>query len=182
VPSFILESERLVLRPPEQGDVPFIASLMSEWEVVKNLSRAPYPYREEHAREFLGRQEEGRARATDFAFAVTRKSDGAFMGACGVHLLDAGFELGYWLGKPYWKQGYATEAAGEVLAFAFRNLRADKVWAGWFHDNPVSGHVLRKLGFRPDGADERDCLARGHSVYCNLVTMSRADFGQRYAA
>jgi RimJ/RimL family protein N-acetyltransferase len=169
------------LRPPEQKDVPFIASLMNEWEVVKNLSRPPYPYREDDAREFLSRQEEGRIKATDFVFAVVRKSDDAFLGASGVHLRENGFELGYWLGKPYWKQGYATEAAGEVLAFAFRNLRADRVWAGWFHDNPASGHVLRKLGFRPDGADERNCLARGHSVYCNLVTMSREDW-QRKAA
>jgi RimJ/RimL family protein N-acetyltransferase len=169
------------LRPPEQKDVPFIASLMSEWEVAKNLSRAPHPYHEEDASEFIGRQEEGRIRGTDFAFAISRKGDGTFLGACGVHLRENGLELGYWLGKPYWKHGYATEAAGEVLAFTFRNLRADRVWAGWFHDNPASGHVLRKLGFRPDGADERNCLARGHSVYCNLVTMSREDW-QRKAA
>jgi len=181
VPSFILESERLLLRPPELADAAVIALLMNEWDVVKNLSRPPYPYREEHAREFLGHQEEGRIKGTDFVFAVTRKGDHAFLGACGVHLRENGFELGYWLGKPYWKQGYATEAAGEVLAFAFRNLRADRVWAGWFHDNPASGHVLRKLGFRPDGADERNCLARGHSVYCNLVAMSREDW-QRKAA
>jgi RimJ/RimL family protein N-acetyltransferase len=171
----------LLLRPPEQADVPFIASLMSDFDVVKNLSRAPYPYRDDHAREFLGRQEEGRIKGTDFVFAIMRKGDGAFLGASGVHLRENGFELGYWLGKPYWKQGYATEAGAEVLAFAFRNLRADRVWAGWFHDNPKSGNVLRKLGFRPDGADERNCLARGHSVYCNLVTMSREDW-QRKAA
>jgi RimJ/RimL family protein N-acetyltransferase len=171
----------LLLRPPEAGDATTVVLLMNDWDVVKNLSRAPFPYGEEDANTFIGRQEEGRVKATDFAFAITRKSDDAFMGVCGVHLRENGFELGYWLGKPYWKQGYATEAGGEVLAFAFRNLRADRIWAGWFHDNPKSGHVLRKLGFRPDGADERNCLARGHSVYCNLVTMSREDW-QRKAA
>ena len=181
MPSFILESERLLLRPPEQRDAATIALLMNDWDVVKNLSRAPFPYSEDDANTFIGRQEEGRTKATDFAFAITGKSDDALIGMCGVHLRENGFELGYWLGKPYWKQGYATEAAGEVLAFAFRNLRAERVWAGWFHDNPKSGNVLRKLGFRADGADERNCLARGHSVYCNLVAMSREDW-QRKAA
>ena len=173
MPSFILESQRLLLRPPEPGDAPTIALLMNDWDVVKNLSRSPFPYSEDDANVFIGRQEEGRAKATDFAFAVTRKSDSAFIGMCGVHLREKGYEIGYWLGRPYWKQGYATEAAGEVLAFTFRNLRADTIEAGWFHDNPASGHVLRKLGFRADGAGERNCLARGHSVYCNLVAMSR---------
>jgi ribosomal-protein-alanine N-acetyltransferase len=181
MPCFRLETARLLLRPPEEGDVKAIAAFM-EWDVVKNLSRAPHPYLEEHAHAFLGRQEEGRAKGSDFAFAATRKSDAALVGMCGVHLREKGFELGYWLGRPHWAQGYATEAAAEVLAFAFRNLRAEAVEAGWFHDNPASGRVLEKVGFRPDGTGQRDCAARGESVLCNLVIMSRAEFGQMQAA
>ena len=181
MPSFVLESQRLSLRAPVDRDVAAIVGFM-EWDVVKNLSRAPHPYAEEHARFFLARQDEGRAKGSDFAFAVTRKGEDSLIGMCGVHLRETGFELGYWLGRPYWGQGYASEAAGEVLAFAFRNLRAESVEAGWFHDNPASGRVLEKLGFRPDGAAERDCAARGASVLCNLVIMSRAQFGQKHAA
>jgi ribosomal-protein-alanine N-acetyltransferase len=182
VPSFRLESERLLLREPELSDAPAIAALMNDWDVVKNLSRAPFPYREEHAHEFLARQEEGRAKGTDFTFTLVRKSDRAMIGKCGLHLQEAGFEMGYWLGRPYWNQGYATEAAAQVLMFGFRNLRAEHIWAGWFHDNPASGHVLEKLGFRPNGSARRDCAARGETVLCNQVTMSRAEFGQRSAA
>ena len=182
MPNFRLESQRLLLRPSGAADIASIVSLIGDWDVVKNLSSAPYPYLEEHARAFLARQEEGLAKGTDYAFAVTRNSDGAYMGKCGIHLKDTGFELGYWLGRPFWGQGFATEAAAEVLAFAFRNLRAESVEAGWFHDNPASGHVLEKLGFRASGSGQRDCAARGESVLCNLVTMSRAEFGQRSAA
>ena len=57
--------------------------LMNDWEVVKNLSRAPFPYREEDAQAFVARQEQCRANGTDFVFAVTRKSGSAFMGKCG---------------------------------------------------------------------------------------------------
>jgi len=182
VPSFILESKRLLLRPPSLGDAADLALLMGDWDVVKNLSRAPFPYLPDHAVEFVRRQDEGRAKATDFAFALTRKDNGALIGVCGVHLREEGFELGYWLGRPYCKKGYATEAAAEVLSFAFRNLRAESVEAGWFHDNPASGHVLEKLGFDAAGTAPRPCAARGEAVLCNLVTMSRAAFGQRSAA
>ncbi len=67
-----------------------------------------------------------------------------------------GYEFGYWLGKPFWGMGYATEAA--------RGLGCDSrssAWTrpffgpGWFHDNPASGHVLAKLGARHNGSRMR---------------------------
>ncbi|HWA02441.1 MAG TPA: GNAT family N-acetyltransferase [Rhizomicrobium sp.] len=182
MPSFRLESERLLLRPPDMGDVPAIAAQMNDWDVVKNLSRPPFPYTVEDARAFVAGQEENRNRGSDFAFAVVLKSGGALVGSCGVHPGEEGYELGYWIGRAHWGRGYATEAAREVVAFAFRNLRAPDVWAGWFHDNPASGRVLEKVGFRANGSQPRNSAARGCSVPCNLVTMSRADFGQRFAA
>src|ERR1700741_896183 len=172
MPSFILESERLRLRPPELGDVASLVKYM-EWDGVKNLSRPPFPYLEEHALAFLAHQEQGRARGSAHAFVIADKREGSSLGVCGVHLREKGFELGYWLARPHWRKGYATEAAAEVLGFAFRNLRAEEVEAGWYHDNPASGRVLQKLGFRPNGADRRECAARGHAVLCNIVVMSR---------
>ncbi|MBV8978787.1 MAG: GNAT family N-acetyltransferase [Alphaproteobacteria bacterium] len=181
MPKFILKSDRLLLRPPEVRDVGDIVQGL-EWDVVSNLARAPWPYEPQHAHEFLQRQEEGRAHCTDFAFAVTEKGADSLIGMCGVHRREQGFELGYWLAKPHWGRGYATEAAAEVLGFAFRNLRAGVVEAGWFHDNPASGRVLSKLGFVFAGAEKRESAARGTRVLCNLVSMRRADFGRRNAA
>jgi RimJ/RimL family protein N-acetyltransferase len=169
------------LRPPEEGDVASLVRFM-EWDVVKNLSRPPHPYREEHAHAFLASQEQGRAKGTDYAFALTQKADGAFLGMCGVHLRETRFELGYWLGRPFWGQGYATEAADTLLAFAFRNLRQEVVEAGWFHDNPASGRVLEKVGFRPECTRQSECAARGTPVLCNVVVMSRAEFARKEAA
>src|ERR1700761_2425624 len=75
MPCFTFETSRLLLRPPGPEDVASIAAQMNDWDVVKNLSRAPFPYGEDHARDFLARQEDGRARGADFAFAATRKAD-----------------------------------------------------------------------------------------------------------
>jgi ribosomal-protein-alanine N-acetyltransferase len=178
----ILETERLLLRPPEPRDVPAIVTWIGDWDVAKNLASCPHPYREEHAQEFLVRAAEGRAKGTDFAFAITRRADGAYMGQIGLHLKDGRFEVGYWLGKPFWKQGFASEAARRVALFGFKSLKAESIWAGWFHDNPASGHVLEKLGCKPDGQSPRNCLARGHEVMCNLVILSRETFFGRMAA
>ncbi len=71
-------------------------------------------------------------------------------GCCGLHLRESGlFELGYWLGRPFWGHGYATEAARKLAGFAFSRLKATQLTAGYFHDNPASGRVLEKVGFAP---------------------------------
>jgi RimJ/RimL family protein N-acetyltransferase len=178
---FHLHSDRLLLRPPEAGDVPFIVPLADDYDVAKNLSTMPHPYCEADAQSWIARVSgEDQATGKNFVFAITRKPDGGFIGACGLHLRGNGlFEFGYWLGKPFWGRGYATEAARRLVAFAFKELKAERVWAGWFHDNPASGRVLAKLGCKPDGRDQRSCLARGHDVLCNLVILSREDFFDR---
>ncbi len=172
----ILETERLLLRPPERRDSAAIATLIGDFDVAKNLATVPHPYTEDDAATWLSGLADRRARGEAFVFGVTQRDDGAYVGSCGLYLKDGQFEIGYWLGKPYWRQGYASEAARRVLAFAFGELAAPAVWAGWYHDNPRSGHVLEKLGFRAKGFEKRACLARGIEVGCNIVTLSSDEF------
>lgn len=175
-----LETERLLLRPPEAGDIGAMVALANDFDVTKNTSRMPYPYTDSDAQSFIARAEVSRAQGTDFTFAVTCKSDGTFLGGCGLHLREGGlFELGYWLGRPYWSCGYATETARKLASFAFRDLKAFKITAGYFHDNPASGRVLEKVGFKSDGVENHDCLARGHAVYCHMMVLDRENFGRR---
>jgi len=177
-----LETERLLLRPPEARDAAAITRWMSDYDVAKNLSTAPHPYTEDDALFFIGRVSEKAVRGESNCFVIVRKDDWQLVGCIGVDRKDGRYEMGYWLAKPFWNRGYTTEAAGRLLAFAFNELKAGAVWAGWFHDNPASGRVLEKLGFSPDGAEPRACLARGHDVYCHMTTLTAADFGQRKAA
>jgi RimJ/RimL family protein N-acetyltransferase len=178
----ILETERLLLRPPERRDISAFAPLIGDFDVAKNLATVPHPYAETDAFTWIERLGERRARGEAHQFGVTRKIDGAYMGSCGLHLEKGELELGYWLGKPYWKMGYATEAARRVIEFAFEDLQASDIWAGWFHDNPRSGHVLAKLGFSAKGFEKRACMARGIEVGCNIVTLSRETFVARRVA
>jgi RimJ/RimL family protein N-acetyltransferase len=85
------------------------------------------------------------------AYAITTQNDG-FIGIMDIFTNTAGDrELGYWIGEPYWGKGYATEAARTVLDEAFHTHNLPYIDAGYYADNPASGNVLRKLGFKERG-------------------------------
>lgn len=173
--SIILQTERLLLRPPVAADISRFVPLLNDFAVSKNLSRVPHPYSEDDGCAWVVRTAGERVRGESYPFVLIDKAEDTFLGVCGVHpLLD--FMLGYWIGKPYWGQGYATEAVHRVAKFAFDELGTNQLTAGWMFDNPASGRVLEKIGFKPIGTEERDCLSRGTTVFCHKVILSRDEF------
>jgi RimJ/RimL family protein N-acetyltransferase len=83
-------------------------------------------------------------------FLITLRGD-TVIGACGVTALDDQAELGYWLGVPYWGNGYATEALHAVIDYAFTDLGHEALNAGARVTNPASRRVLEKCGFQWTG-------------------------------
>ncbi len=174
----ILHTERLVLRAPEAGDVREIALALNDLDVTKNLAMVPHPYTERDACEYVARSVEDWANGTTLRFVLRRKSDTALAGCCGLKLRDGGYDIGYWIAKPLWRQGYGSEAAERVIAFAFDELGAQRLTAGWYHDNGVSGLILAKLGFKAMYVEKQHSMARGHDVLCNRCMLAREDFVQ----
>ena len=172
-----LETERLILRPPQESDAAAMAPLANNLTLTKNTVSMPYPYTLDDARAFITRSRERRAKGADFPFAIFKKAGMTLIGAVGVHP-ERNFELGYWIGEPFWGQGYATEAARRVVRFAFEELNANKIVAGWYHDNPASGRVLEKLGFRHEKEEERPSMARGQAATCRMMALTRATFAR----
>lgn len=85
-------------------------------------------------------------------FAVCLKEAGKPIGSIGFHRNDLAqtddeYELGYWIGKPYWGQGIIPEAAREMLKYAFLNLKMERIWCGYYDGNEKSKRVQQKLGF-----------------------------------
>ena len=169
-----LESERLILRPPRPMDIQSMTVWLSDYDVARMTARVPHPYGEGDAEAFVAAGNANR-------FVIERKRDGVFLGMTGLYV-DEGCEFGYWLGKPFWGQGYATEAARRLAQFAFETLGLESLRAGWFYDNPASGHVLAKLGARHNGSQMRDCRARGMQILCHDMLLTRADFLRKQAA
>lgn len=160
-------TKRLLLRPGWVEDAPALAQAIGDEAVVRNLARAPFPYTEADARSFLGMNDEPLLPR----FLIFSRTRGAprLIGGCGVHRdQDGAPELGYWIARPYWGLGFATEAARAVVNIA-RATGIGKLKASHMIDNPASGKVLRKLGFRPTGRVEpRFSASRGEHVPCAL--------------
>jgi RimJ/RimL family protein N-acetyltransferase len=144
-----VRTERLTLRPGWAEDAPALAQAIGHEPVIRNLARAPWPYPIEAAESFVsafGDIAEPKFLAFEHIGGRVRLVGGLGIGA----LKDEPHELGYWITPDAWGRGYATEAAAGVLRAA-KALGVRRVTAGHFIDNPASGRVLRKLGFRPTG-------------------------------
>lgn len=146
-------TERLLLRPGWAEDAPALARAIGDEAIVRNLATAPWPYDLADAQAFLAAER----RPDEAPSLIFRRTHGApqLIGTVGLARKPNGaVELGYWISRPHWGLGYATEAAAAVLGFARHSLRLRRLTARHFVDNPASGRVLEKLGFRRTGIVE----------------------------
>lgn len=144
-----IRSERLFLRPGWPEDWSEIMVAIADEAVARNMVQVPWPYTSEDARGFAARDQD--RRHPHFLVTLPAADGARVIGCAGLKPGSECAELGYWIAKPYWGRGYATEAARGVLSLA-RTLGHGRIVARHFVDNPASGRVLRKLGFAPTGA------------------------------
>ena len=139
-----IASHPVVLRAFALADAPRVTELCGDWEVARMTALIPHPYLPEAAESFIAScNESGEPRT----FAITRADDGLLVGAIGLAASpDAADSLGYWVGRPYWGNGYATAAARAVIALAFGHLDMDSLHAMHLARNPASGRVMAKCG------------------------------------
>lgn len=160
-----VRSERLFLRPGWPEDQDEILTLIDDESVVRNLTSAPWPYSAGDARRFLEAPQ-------DMAlprFLITEPGElgTRIVGCIGFSRVDGEANLGYWIGRKHWGQGFASEAVRAVLPLA-RLLGHKRIFGRHFIDNPASGRVLEKAGFLPTGGVAEmysegrggNCLAR----------------------
>ena len=90
---------------------------------------------------------------TGVNFAIVRRADSCFIGEIGIMRNQShdNAEMGYWIGKPYWNEGYGTEAAGAVIRYAFEHLGLNRVYAAHYTRNPPSGRILQKIDMTYEG-------------------------------
>jgi [ribosomal protein S5]-alanine N-acetyltransferase len=152
-----LETERLLLRPFVRTDAAEFARLAGDWAVASMTSDIPYPFSPAQAEGWL-KPARGEVR-----FAVERQ--GKLIGGVGYYRRASGAaELGFWLGRPFWGSGYATEAGRAVVSYGFAHRRVPGFSSSRFVDNAASARVLEKLGFEPVGRGTIACAARGRDV------------------
>jgi RimJ/RimL family protein N-acetyltransferase len=113
----------------------------------------PHPYKDGMAEEWISKHQEAFGKVEGLTLAITRKSDASLVGAISLMGIAKGHqaELGYWIGKPYWNQGFCTEAGKALMKYAFAELGLLRVHASHLSRNPASGRIMTKLGMHHEG-------------------------------
>lgn len=174
-----IETRRLLLRPPEMADARDIARYAGDYDIAKMTMMIPHPYPLPAAEMWILSHLAGWDKSANRHLIVqTRDCDGREM--CGMTGIfrrgaDGDWEIGYWIAKPFWGRGFATEAGQALIDYARNELAAAVVTAGHYDDNPASGRVLKKLGFRYTGeACAQFSLGRLARANCLEMTMDLA--------
>ena len=161
-----IHTDRLILRKAisEQEKISLVSQI-GDWEVVKWLANAPYPYTDDDLEDYLLISDSNQ-------FDLNIFMGKQLIGGVGLDLHnDNYYELGYWLGKDYWGKGYATESSKYLLEYALKKLDLPKIKSGYFVDNLPSGNVLKKLGFKEVGVEKRYSVSNKKEMDMMLVVL-----------
>ena len=179
--SMFARTDRLLLRPGWAEDAPALARAIADEQIVRNLATAPWPYALKDAEAFLASPRD----PVMPTFLITERTSGAprIVGSCGLGRRPSGaVELGSWIARPHWGQGFATEA-GRALIDIARKLKLPRLEGSHFVDNPASGRVLEKLGFVPTGLSAaRYSCARGAEAVSKLYRLRLIERQEALAA
>ena len=141
-----LETTRLILRSWREDDAEDLYKYASDPDVGPPAGWLPHTS-VENSREIIRT-----VLSAPETYAVCLKEDGKPIGSVGLHRNDLAekddeYELGYWIGKPFWGQGLIPEASREILRHAFLDLGMARIWCGHYDGNINSRRVQEKLGF-----------------------------------
>ena len=149
----MMETERLILRQWRESDAEALFKYASDPDVGPRAGWPPHKSVEESLeviRTFFN---------NDHTWALELKETGEPIGCIGyytygesnIKIGENDAELGYWIAKPYWNKGLCTEALRVMIDYCL-NVKGFKVlWSDFFVDNPASGRVMEKCGFRDTG-------------------------------
>jgi [ribosomal protein S5]-alanine N-acetyltransferase len=161
------------LRPLQLSDAPRIAELIGDWEVVRWLAMPPYPYHVRDADEFIANAT--RAPQVDGCRIRTIDIGGQLAGVVSIDLREVGYNLGFWLGRPYWRRGVMTAAATALTRDFFATSALGMLTSGYFSGNEASWAIQQRLGFQAVGAEGK-LFNRPHGTHLPHVetVLSRA--------
>ncbi len=163
LPTPTIRTDRLTLRPVADADADALFALHSDASVLRYWDSPPWS-EPSRAERFIAVSRQLEQDGTGARVAMERSSDGTFLGWCGVVRWNPDHRsasLGYCLDRAAWGQGYATEAAGALVQWAFDTLDLNRVQAETDTRNAASARVLEKLGFVREGTLREDCVVNG---------------------
>lgn len=173
----VIALERIHLRRMEPADADALHPLLADWEVVRWLARPTFPVAKARTAAFCAEAATRQAVDGELDLAIIGETGpiGAFTwrlaGPSPVQR-ELGSSIGFWLGRPYWGQGFMTAAARAMIGRIFAATDADAVYSGYFDGNLPSAAVQTKLGFAVDGRA---------MIWCNPHQAERLHINTRLA-
>ncbi|MFB2839709.1 GNAT family N-acetyltransferase [Floridanema evergladense] len=162
-----IHTERLVLRPFQLTDAPEVQRLAGDRVIASFTLSIPHPYEDGMAEDWIKTHPKNLAEGKEVVFAIAFPETNMLCGTIGlaINREHNRAELGYWIGKPFWGNGYCTEAALAVVKYGFESLGLHRIHSAHFSSNPASGRVMQKIGMRYEGCLRQHILKWGNFEY-----------------
>ena len=178
-----ISTNRLLLRPFQLSDANDVQRLAGDFAIADTTLDIPHPYEDGMAEEWIKSHEQNAASGREFVFAIIQVDTKKLIGAIGLKVNSAhqNAELGYWIGKPYWNKGFATEAAQAILNFGFSDLGLERIHAHFLSRNPASGRVMEKLGMQYEGKLRKHIKKWDKLEDIEMYGILRYDYQSKYA-
>ena len=176
-----IKTKRLILGKVTKEDIPEIMEYAGDIEVSKTTLNMPHPYEEKDAIFWINLAYQSYEDGSGMVFGIRDKSSRSFMGGMGLKIqrrFDRA-EMGYWLGRKFWNNGYATEAASAVIKYGFEELGLNKIYATHVVDNPASGKVMINNGMIKEAELKQHVKKNGEYLDLIQYRITRVEYEQR---
>ncbi len=176
-----ITTDRLTLRPLELSDAGRIEQLVGDARVALMTASIPHPYPPGAGKEFVRDVHRDEQAGRSALWAIVPRGEEALIGTIALRIdtTDRVGDIGYWIGVPFWGQGYASEAATAVVRCAFETLKLAQVEGCHLVDNPASGRVMAKAGLRADGVIRKALGRWDENTELGVYRLTRQQWDKR---
>ena len=176
-----LTTDRLTLDRFTDADIPRLTELCGDERIAATTLAIPHPYSEQDAEQWIARHEAMIQADAVYPFAIRQTDSGNLVGCSGFHLnaTHRRTEIGYWVGVPYWRKGYCTEAGHEIIRFGFEELGLNAITCGYFVGNVASERVMEKLGIKHEGVRRHHYFRHDKFIDLAVGTLLKSEWAER---
>jgi RimJ/RimL family protein N-acetyltransferase len=173
-----LDLDRLVLRPFSYSDAKRVQLLAGDEAIASGAINIPHPYLDGLAESWINSHNSEFKKGNSLILAMTKKDSDTLIGSIGLYINSKHkhAELGYWIGRDYWGNGYCSEAVAGIINYAFEKLLLNKIFAYFLTRNLASGKVLIKNGFKKEGSFRQHVLYKEKFEDIECYSLLKAEY------